>query len=403
MQDVSDISHIRLFIAYAQEKPIRWKLVLGHQVTHTKFGVGTIKSVGSARLIVCFVDDQQTSRTFTSESLANTQFFSHVHLPTNLEGIETTKERLQAELHLEVQKQLKVQNTLERIAGEKLERQRQQVQKRLETEKRIAEEKLERQRQQVQKRLEAEKRIAEEKLERQRLEEQRKREQIASAEFSSLKIKYCAQSCSITALSNPLYLILLRIDAGEVLQDNQITWLENNRLFSTLAIYFQNEYQKTKNPWKLIKASAHLRSAKNPNKAIELTNYLLENYGSASLQVKSAILTTRGGAFRDLQDLSTAELCAIDAIKENESFQPYNLLGAICFERGEPKQGEAYFLRALELGAQSKVQEAQMQSALKNAGQSEQRVVAQFLLQRDPVRYQWAAYYLEQKRILTSE
>ena len=208
----------------------------------------------------------------------------------------------------------------------------------------------------------------------------------------------------MTGPSTPLYLILLRIDAGEVLQDNQIAWLENNRLSDTLAIYFQNEYQKTKDPWKLIKASGHLRSARNPSKAIELTNYLLENHGSASLKVKSAILTTRGGAFRDLQDLSTAELCAKDAIKQNESFQPYNLLGAIYFERGEPKQGEVYFLRALELGAQSKVQEAQMQSALKNAGQSEQRVVAQFLLQRDPAKYQWAAYYLEQKnRVSTSE
>ncbi len=357
MQDIPDISYPQLFFAYAQENPRRWKVVVGQQITHTKFGIGTINSADGAYLVVCFVNDQKTSRMFTSESFAKAQLFINLQLPTNLEGIEATKERLQAKLYQEVQK-----------------------------------------------RLETEKRIAEERLEGQRLEGQREKEQVAAHEFLNLKTKYLARSHRMSSPSSPLYLILLRIDSGEVLQDDQMAWLEDNRLSDTLAIYFQNEYQKTKDPWKLIKASGHLRDVNNPSKAIELTNYLLENHSSASPKVKSAILTTRGGAFRDLQDLSAAEVCAKDAIKQNESFQPYNLLGAIYFERGKPEQGEAYFLRALELGAQSKVQETQMQSALKNAGQSEKGIIAQFLLQRDPAKYQWATYYLEQKnRVSTNE
>lgn len=370
MQDLPDIPYPQLFVAYAQENPERWKILIGQTLTHTKFGAGTIQSADNSYIEVRF-DDEQILKKFKSDSITNSHFFYDIQLPRNLERIEQTKERLQAQICQETQR--------------RIERERHVLAERNRLEEDRKQRELERQRLEEQR-----------KLEQQKLAEQQEKERIAASEFLDLKIKYNAQSYRSASPSSALYPILLRIDSCENLQDDQIKWLEDNHLFNTLAIYFQSEYRRTNDPWKLVRASAYLRDSGDPSKAIELTSELLSTHNMVGSKIKAAILTTRGGAFRDLEDLSTAEQCAKDAIKLNESFQPYNLLGAIYFERGEPEQGEAYFLRALQLGAQSKVQEAQMQNALRKAGQTEQTVVAQFLLKRDPEKYKWAEYYLSQ-------
>jgi hypothetical protein len=253
---------------------------------------------------------------------------------------------------------------------------------------------------QEQRRIEHEKWLAEEQrrreLERRKHEEQQDKEREAANEFGNLRSKYLAEAHKTTSPSSALYLILLKIDTDEILDNDQIDWLRPNNLWGTLAIYFQNEYKKTRDPWTLVKASGHWRDFGQPDKAITLTDSLLDKHSLVDTRAKAAILTTRGGAYRDIHNLPAAERCAHEAIRHNEaSFQPYNLLGAIYFERGEAQKGEACFLRALELGAHSQAQEAQMQGALENAGQVEQKAVARYLLQRDPIKYKWAEYYLE--------
>ena len=50
-------------------------------------------------------------------------------------------------------------------------------------------------------------------------------------------------------------------------------------------------------------------------------------------ELKQALLTTRGGALRDLDDLVDAEKCALQAIEYwSKSHNPYTLLGAICYD-----------------------------------------------------------------------
>lgn len=390
MQNLPDVPYPQLFVAYAQKNPKRWQILIGQALTHTKYGTGIIQSANNSYIEVRFVDDQQTLRKFKSDSIANSQFFCDIQLPSNLEEIDQTKERLQVQIYQESQR--------------RLERERQIIAERKQQEEIGSGQPPQHYIHFYRKQRELERQRLEEqrKLEQQKLAEQKEKERIAASEFLNLKIKYNAQSYKMASPSSALYPILLRIDAGEILQDDQIKWLEDNYLFNTLAIYFQDEYRRTNDPWKLVRASAYLRDASDPSKAIELTSELLGIHSIVGSKIKAAILTTRGGAFRDLQDLSAAEQCAKDAIKVNESFQPYNLLGAIYFERGEPEQGEVYFLRALSLGAQSKVQEAQMQNALKKAGQTEQTVVAQFLLKRDPEKYKWAEYYLSQSNPTSS-
>lgn len=365
MIDASDVSNARVFAAYAQNRADVWQLAIGQRVAHTGFGEGTVKSLetrsGNIYLEVSFFGDAIPTRKFNSDAFATAQYFYDMHLPAGLPEIEEVRERLREQHRLEEQR-------------------------RIEREKRLAQE---------QQRQEEERQRRE--LEQQQIAEQEERERAATQEFAELKAKYLAQNYKDRSPSSPLYVILLRIEAGEALDEAQVTWLKRHKLSGTLALYFQNEYRISKDAWALVKASGYWRDADQPEKAIILTNYLLEKQPLNDARVKSAVFTTRGGAFRDLRDLALAEQCAEDAIRHNEtSFQPYNLLGAVYFERGEAEKGEACFSRAVELGAQLHNQESQMQNALDNAGHLEQAAVAEYLLQRDPNRYKWAEYYLQE-------
>jgi hypothetical protein len=228
------------------------------------------------------------------------------------------------------------------------------------------------------------------------IEQQRQeREKVAIQQFIDLKGKYLAKSHREHSPLSPLYPILIKIDSGEFLGGEEIQFLMQNNLFGTLAICSEMKYKITHDSWELVKASGYWRDDGQPDKSIQTTEDLLSKHNLLDPRVKAATLTTRGGAFRDLHRLGDAEQCANLAIQVNErNYYPYNLLGAIYFERGDAERGEACFLKALELGAPSRSQEAQMKSALKNAGQVEKRSVAQYLLQRDPMKYQWANYYL---------
>lgn len=103
----------------------------------------------------------------------------------------------------------------------------------------------------------------------------------------------------------------------------------------------------------------------------------------------SAILTTRGGAFRDLDMLSEAKSYALRAIKiDSRSHYPYSLLGAIYYQSGEPAKGDEFFSEARERGANSN-QDKEIRSAVKNANEDSKQRIIQYLLNKDPDRYQW--------------
>jgi hypothetical protein len=112
--------------------------------------------------------------------------------------------------------------------------------------------------------------------------------------------------------------------------------------------------KKTGNKWNLPNISSHWRKADQPKKALKAT----ENVNFDSIKenkLKSAILTTRGGAFRDLSQLDDAEKCARKAIEyqASNSHQPYTLMGAIFFDRYDRYdryEGERWFREAEKRG-----------------------------------------------------
>ena len=159
--------------------------------------------------------------------------------------------------------------------------------------------------------LEIERRVAErirlKEIEQERLEkegqerrEQFNREENARTEFKLRKEKY--QVLSFTEISplSELNRILIKLDDYEAISDDDEQWLENNKLFPVLAIY----YERIGN---LAKAGSNWRKSDNPHRALEIT----QNLPSPNHYV----LTMRGGAYRDIGDFEMAKECALSAIR----------------------------------------------------------------------------------------
>jgi phosphotransferase system IIA component len=243
--------------------------------------------------------------------------------------------------------------------------------------------------------------------------------------FAALKSKYEVSDYKDKTPSSPLYAILQKLDKGERLEPTDVAWLEENKLEASQpsysyygwqeerryqgqklfsgkifiayhkieALFYEQEYKNTGNKWNLPNASSHWRKAKQPNSALKVT----ENLDFDKIKenkLKSALLTTRGGAFRDIDKLDDAEKCALKAIEyQPQSHHPYTLMGAICFEQGEFLEGERWFNEAIKRGASPRDQDAEMKRVVKNAKDEKRREVVEYLLTKDPQRYAWAKAY----------
>ena len=228
--------------------------------------------------------------------------------------------------------------------------------------------------------------------------------------FASLKSKYDVSDYKDKSPSNPLYTILQKLEKGERLEPTDVAWLQSNKIewrqlfsgkiFITYhkieATFYEKEYERTGNQWNLPNASSHWRKTDRPKQALKLTENL--NFDKIKEnKLKSALLTTRGGAFRDIDELDKAEKCARQAIEyQPNSHHPYTLMGAICFERGEYSDGEYWFAEAIKRGASPRDQDAEIKRVVKNAkDENKRREVVEYLLKKDSQRYAWAKSYLK--------
>jgi hypothetical protein len=207
--------------------------------------------------------------------------------------------------------------------------------------------------------------------------------------------------------SSPLYAILQKLDSRQRLEPSEVAWLTENHLFyreskvaqayhRLEALFYEQEFQRTHSLWHLPSASSHWRRANQPKRALKLTDAL--NWEQVKdKKLKSALLTTRGGAFRDLHELDETEKCARLAIEyQPESHHPYTLMGAICYERGEYYEGDRWFAEAIKRGASPRDEDAEIKRVVREAkDESKRREVVEYLLQKDPNRYAWAQSYLK--------
>ncbi|WP_026103021.1 hypothetical protein [Pseudanabaena sp. PCC 6802] len=222
--------------------------------------------------------------------------------------------------------------------------------------------------------------------------------------FKALQTKY--QIVGQLAF-DPFYEIMLKLERGKRLNPKQVIQLiEEGRLsrhgkivtayYRLEAIFYEKEYQRTGNRWNLPSASSNWRKADEPQNALKVT----ENVNWTKVQesdLKAALLVTRGGAFRDLDRLDEAQNCATQAMKcQSESHQPYTLMGAICYDRGKYPDGDRWFKMAVERGATSNDIDDEIKRIVRmTKDKDKRREVAQYLLKKDLVLYDWASSYLK--------
>lgn len=220
--------------------------------------------------------------------------------------------------------------------------------------------------------------------------------------FKLLKVKY--QIVGQLAV-DPFYEVMLKLEREERLDPKQVIQLiEEGRLsrhgkiatayYRLEAIFYEKEYQRTGNKWNLPSASSNWRKADEPQNALKAT----ENVNWQKVQesdLKSALWVTRGAAFRDLGRLDEAESCAAEAMEcQPESHQPYTLMGAIHYDRCEYAEGDQWFEMAAELGADDTDDEIERIVRM-TKDKDKRREVAEYLFNKDSVRYSWANSYLK--------
>lgn len=154
-----------------------------------------------------------------------------------------------------------------------------------------------------------------------------------------LRIKYGKPDIKDNDLSDHIDSIICRIDNGDNLLNDEQKTLSKIGMNKSLAIYFENQINR--DPWAIPKASSYWRLAGDPKHALELTaNITIEK----SNNLKARILTSRGGAFRDLNKHEEAINCALKAVEHDDTgCCPFNLLGAIYLDLDKIEQGRDYF------------------------------------------------------------
>ncbi|MEH2047349.1 hypothetical protein [Nostoc sp.] len=246
--------------------------------------------------------------------------------------------------------------------------------------------------------------------------------------FAALKSKYDVLGYQDKLHTSLLYTILQKLELKERLEPTDVAWLQETKIEDSQPIYsyyrwqkesqyqgtkllygkiliayhtieanfYEQEFQRTENKWNLANASSHWRKADEAEQALQLTNNL-ELDKIKENKLKSALLTSRGGAFRDIGKLDEAENCARKAIEyQPKSHHPYTLMGAICFERHQYSDGEYWFQEAIKRGANPRDMDSEIKRVVKNAkDESKRRQVINYLLNKDPQRYAWAKSYIK--------
>ena len=225
--------------------------------------------------------------------------------------------------------------------------------------------------------------------------------------FAVLKRKYRLIDPKLPM--EPFYAIMVKLEKKERLDPLLVIQLIEKDLlyregkialahYRLEAEFYEQELQSTGNKWNIPNASSYWRKAKEPEQALKLTNLDLGNIKDSKL--KSAILVTRGAAFRDLGKLFDAEKSAKKAMDcHPDSYQPYTLMGAIYYDKGNYPKGDYWFEQAIERGAKPEDIDDEIKRVINSTKDEEKREeAAKYLLKKDPHRYNWAKSYLKKQK-----
>jgi hypothetical protein len=225
--------------------------------------------------------------------------------------------------------------------------------------------------------------------------------------FAVLKSKYRILDPGDELPLEPFYTIMQKLEREERLDPLLVVRLIEEGLLSRdgkiaiayhrlEALFYEQEFKRTGSKWNLPNASSHWRKADEPRRALQLTNNL-DLARIPENKLKSALLTTRGGACLDIEQLDEAEKCVRQAIEyQPDSHHPYTLMGAICYRQHEYSQGDYWFNEAIERGAKSEDVDYEIKRVVRDTkDENKRREVVEYLLNKDAMRYAWAKSYLK--------
>jgi len=217
-----------------------------------------------------------------------------------------------------------------------------------------------------------------------------------------LKLKYEVHKAAFDRIkknSSTLIPVLQKLERGKRLLSEEVVWLQENHLLkgriaeayhTNEAEHYEQIYERTDNIWNIVNASSHWRGAGRSKDAVRLTDCVnLPDIRKSKL--KAALLTTRGGALRDIRESEQAEICALKAIFfQSEDYRPYNLMGAVHYDLRFFGEGDMWFEEAEKRGAPKHEADAELRRIVRRSNGKDRQQLIKHLLQKDPVRYSWA-------------
>jgi len=193
--------------------------------------------------------------------------------------------------------------------------------------------------------------------------------------------------------------ILRLIAEGQPIDDDDLGWLacdgdeywtdELRRAHhENFAERLTNEWRQTKNAWKAISACGHWRKAKRPADGLAVAKAALDHKKVTNEKQRSALLTTGGGAHRDLRHREEAVLFGKEAHSLTpEDFRPCTLLGAVHIEMGAYSEGAEWYEKAEARGARPDTIDRELRSILSSVSHDKRKQIEAELNTLDPSRY----------------
>ena len=192
--------------------------------------------------------------------------------------------------------------------------------------------------------------------------------------------------------------ILESAEKGGRISDEDVLWLSTHNYFSSElrrafhrreAAVHKQAFLDEQDPWHAVNASSHYRQAGMSQEALSLLGKANVE-GQRNKHLRAALLTTQGGALRDIGGgIEALGLAEQAHATEPESFHPCTLIGALKFEAGDYASGDIWFQKAVERGATVGALDNELRGILRRADKNTKERLKQHLLRSDPVRFAW--------------
>ncbi|KAB1181447.1 hypothetical protein [Photobacterium damselae] len=193
--------------------------------------------------------------------------------------------------------------------------------------------------------------------------------------------------------------VLKALTKGKVISDSDYLWLINKGFDNQQVrkLYYLNraktaecQWDETKKPWNLVNAIADYRKAGESQISVELINKNFPfKFANGKKSLKSALLTTSGGAKRDLRMFEEAIKLGNQAHELTpQDYRPCTLIGACKMMLGDITQGHQWYQKAIKRGFNEDSFEQEIRSIYNRASQKDKARIKQILTD-DGWTYKW--------------